>query len=116
MLRKSPGFTFVAVLSRALGIGANPAIFPISNAVFRHPLPVEEPSRLAEVFTRDTQTIDANTNFQLTGTSLPNYQHYRDQHTVFSALASVTCPIHLNLADQAGPQQSSSSLLSGNIF
>ena len=116
MLRKSPGFTFVAVLSLALGIGANTAIFTIINAVFLHPLPVEEPARLAELFTRDTLTVDANVNFQLTPTSLPNYEDYRDQNTVFSGLAVVTFPIPLNWGGQAEPQQLNASLVSGNFF
>jgi predicted permease len=115
-LVKRPGFTFVAVLSLALGIGANTAIFTIINAVFLHPLPVEEPSRLAEMFTHDTLTIDANANFQLTGTSLPNYEDYRDQNKVFSGLATVTFPIPLNWGGQAEPQQLNASLVSGNFF
>src|SRR5712671_3240187 len=116
MLKKSPGFTFVAVLSLALGIGANTAIFTIINAVFLHPLPVEEPSRLAELFTHDTRTVKTNANFQLTGTSLPNYQDYRDLNTVFSGLATVTFPIPLNWAGQAEPQQLNAMLVSGNFF
>ena len=116
MLKKSPGFTFVAVLSLALGIGANTAIFTIINAVFLHPLPVEEPFRLAELFTRDTITFNANANFQLTGTSLPNYEDYRDQNNVFSGLATVTFPISLNWGGQAEPQQLNASLVSGNFF
>jgi predicted permease len=116
MLKKSPGFTFVAILSLALGIGANTAIFTIINAVFLHPLPVEEPSRLAEMFTRDTLTVDANTNFQLTPTSLPNYEDYRDQNTVFTGLALVTFAIPLNWGGQAEPQQLNASLVSGNFF
>jgi len=116
MLRKSPGFTFVAVLSLALGIGANTAIFTIINAVFLHPLPVEEPSRLAELFTRDTLTVDANVNFQITPTSLPNYEDYRDQNTVFSGLADVTFPLPVNWGGQAEPKQLNASLVSGNFF
>ncbi len=116
MLKKSPGFTFVAVLSLALGIGANTAIFTIINAVFLHPLPLEEPSRLAEMFTRDTITFNANANFQLTGTSLPNYEDYRDQNNVFTGLATVTFPIPLNWGGQAEPQQLNASLASGNFF
>jgi predicted permease len=116
MLKKSPGFTFVAVLSLALGIGANTAIFTIINAVFLHPLPVEEPSRLAEMFTRDTLTVDTNANFQLTPTSLPNYEDYRDQNNVFSGLGLVTFPIPLNWGGQAEPKQLNAMLVSGNFF
>jgi predicted permease len=116
MLKRSPGFTFVAVLSLALGIGANTAIFTIINAVFLHPLPVEEPSHLAEMFTHDTMTFNANANFQLTGTSLPNYEDYRDRNNVFSGLATVTFPITLNWGGQAEPQQLNASLASGNFF
>jgi predicted permease len=115
-LIKRPGFTVVAVLSLSLGIGANTAIFTIINAVFLHPLPVEEPSRLAEMYTHDTLTIDVNANFQLTGTSLPNYEDYRDQNTVFSGLATVTFPIPLNWGGQAEPQQLNASLVSGTFF
>src|SRR5207245_11085716 len=81
-----------------------------------HPLPIEELSRLAEGVTRDTLTIDPSGNFQLTGTSLPNYDDYRDQNTVFSGLATVTFPIPLNWGGQAEPQQLNASLVSGNFF
>jgi predicted permease len=116
MLKKSPGFTFVAVLSLALGIGANTAIFTIINAVFLHPLPVEQPARLAELFTRDTLTVDTNVNFQITPTSLPNYEDYRDQNSVFSGLALATFTLPLNWGGQAEPQQLNASLVSGNFF
>lgn len=116
MLKKSPGFTLVAILSLALGIGANTAIFTIINAVFLNPLPVQDPARLAELFTRDTKTVDANTNFQLTATSLPNYEDYRDQNTVFSGLAASTFAIPANWGGQAEPQQLQVSLVSPNFF
>src|SRR5256885_16214866 len=116
MLKKSPGFTFVAVLSLALGIGANTAIFTLINAVFLHPLRAEDPSRLADLFTRATITFNANANFQLTGTSLPNCEDYRDQNNVFSGWATVTFPIPLNWGGQAEPQQLNASLVSGNFF
>ena len=115
VLRKNPGFTAVAVLSLALGIGANTAIFTIINAVFLHPLPVEDSSRLAEVFTRDTKTVDTNVNFQLTGSSLPNYEDYRGQNTVFSGLAAATAfPLPLSWGGQAEPQQLNGYLASAN--
>jgi predicted permease len=116
LLKKSPGFTIVAILSLALGIGANTAIFTIINAIFLHPLPVADPSQLVEVFTRDTNTVDKSAGRQLTATSLPNYQDYRDQNSVFSGLAAVTFPFPLNWGGQAEPVQLQASLVSPNFF
>jgi predicted permease len=117
LLRNHSGFTLVAVVSLALGIGANTAIFTIINAVFLHPLPVEEASQLAEMFTRDTKTVNVNANIQLTATSLPNYEDYRDQNTVFSGLAGVTSfPIPMNWGGRAQPEQLNAMLASANYF
>lgn len=116
MLRKSPGFTFVALLSLALGIGANTAIFTIINAIFVHPLPVEEPSQLVEVYTRDTKTLDTNVNFQFTYTSFPNFEDFRDQNTAFSGLTGASYPVPIIWSGRGEPQQINAILASANYF
>ena len=87
VLVKKPGFTAVAVLSLALGIGANTAIFTVINAVFLHPLAIEDPARVVEMFTKDNKTVQTG-NFALTPTSFQNYEDYRDQNNVFTGLAA----------------------------
>src|SRR5262245_15932230 len=92
ILAKSPGFTAVAVAALGVGSGASTAIFANIDAVCLHPLPVAEPSQLVEVFTRDTRTVQAASNFILTGSSIPNFQDYRDQNSVCSGMAAATFP------------------------
>jgi predicted permease len=80
MLWKSPGFTMVAVLTLALGIGANSAIFSGVSAFILRPLPVDEPHRLARVFEISSDPDDYN------GFSYPDYVEYRDQNHVFEGI------------------------------
>src|SRR5450756_1233499 len=79
-LTKNRGFALAAVLSLALGIGANTTIFTLLNAIFLRPLPVRDPAHLTAVFTTDPRIPG------LLLCSYPNYQDYRDHNTVFSSL------------------------------
>jgi len=78
MLRKSPGFTIVAVLTLALGIGANTAIFSVVNGVLLRPLPFRDPSRLV--------LIAEKSSFPIISTSYENYLDWRDQSHSFEAM------------------------------
>ena len=80
-LFKSPGFTLLAVLTLALGIGLNTAIFTLINDLFLRGLPFQQPARLLHVFSRfKEQTVD----FPL---SAPRFMHFRDGQTIFDGFA-----------------------------
>src|SRR5689334_6556965 len=82
MLRKNPGFTAVAVLTLALGIGANTAIFSVVYAVLLKPLPFAEPQQLFNVF--EVQPQEGVTG---TGWSYANFAELRAQNHIFSEMA-----------------------------
>ena len=80
------GFSAIAILSLALGIGANTTIFTVVNAILLHPLPVKDISRLVEVDTVDTKTLVTAANVTKLGMSYPNFQDYaRAEPGVFRA-------------------------------
>src|SRR5579862_1423347 len=92
MLRHSPGFTLVAVLSLAMGIGANSAIFTVTNAVLLTTVPVKDPSLLVQI-----QTADKENPNNLTAISLPNFRDLREQNHVFSGmLATMNATVTLS--------------------
>ncbi|HVZ19665.1 MAG TPA: ABC transporter permease, partial [Vicinamibacterales bacterium] len=84
MLVKAPGFSLVAILSLALGIGANTAIFSLINAVLFRPLPVEAPDRVVAVSTTDQRNPG---NLPL---SHLNFTDLRAQNAVFTDMAAFT--------------------------
>jgi putative ABC transport system permease protein len=82
-LRKNPGFAAIAILTLALGIGANTAIFSVVYAVLFKPLPYANPQQLVVVFSAKPQEGVA-----MAGISYPNFEELREQNHVFSELAS----------------------------
>ena len=83
-LWKSPSFTFVAVLTLALGIGANTAIFSVVDAVILRPLPYSEPSRLVELFGNVRRA-----RIERRGTSYADYFDWRNQSKSFEAMSLI---------------------------
>src|SRR6266480_2072174 len=81
MLLKNPGFTLIAVLTLALGIGANTAIFSVADKLLLRPLPVKDPQQLALVSGETVNPKFLNNIFYY-----PDYADYRDQNEVFSGL------------------------------
>src|SRR5437588_1429468 len=87
MLLKAPTFTIIAILTLALGIGANSAIFSVIDTVLLRPLPFKDPDQIAMVWGRyanDTGSVHGNIH------SFPDYLDLRDQSQSFSAMAAYT--------------------------
>jgi putative ABC transport system permease protein len=81
LLRKNPGFTTIAVLTLALGIGANTLIFSLINGVVLRPLPFDSPGQLYDLWTNLSR-------FGREVASLPDFKDWRDQGTVFDQVAA----------------------------
>jgi predicted permease len=110
MLRKNPGFTAVAVLTLALGIGANTAIFSVVYAVLLKPLPYTNPEQLFTAFQANTQEGVAET-----GCSYLNFEEWRAQNHVFSEMAGIVAH-QLTLTGRGEPAVVNTSVVTPELF
>jgi len=109
MLRKSPGFTAVAILTLALGIGANTAIFSVVNGVLLNPLPYPEPDQLVTVCNGTASSLE-------TWLAYPDFlDMVRDNHS-FSSLAAYESLVSANLLGQGEAERVSVTEVSSNFF
>ena len=110
MLRKNPVFTGVAVLTVALGIGANAAVFTFTDAVLLQSLPVKDPDQLTVVSSYDPRESDVNHSF-----SYPTYQDLRDKNEVFSGVLA-RGGSQMNVSYEGRSDRIRGELVSGNYF
>jgi putative ABC transport system permease protein len=110
MLRKSPGFTVVAILTLALGIGANTAIFSVVDAVLLRPLPYPDPGQLALL-----PEANPKQGIRDAGMSYPSLLELRDNSRVFSAIAGLASH-SLTLTGRGEPSEARTIVVTQNFF
>jgi putative ABC transport system permease protein len=113
MLVKAPGFSLVAIVTLALGIGANTAIFSLVSAVLLRPLPFPQPDRL--VFVWDDVSAQTNGRFSLTEPTPADYAAWKAQSRSFTDMAAMTQATY-NLTGSAEPHKIEGIRTTANLF
>src|SRR5437016_2926480 len=119
MLAKQPGFTCIAVLTLALGIGANAGIFSVLRQVLLQRLPVPPPEQLALIYSPGPK--NGHVSSDQSGTegsesfSYPMYADLRDRNTVFAGLAA-KADFSVSVTYRAQTERAHADLVSGNYF
>ena len=110
-LRRSPSFTAIAILTLALGIGANTAMFSVVNAVILRPLPYQDPDRLAMLWTNDPKR-----DIREEGTSYPTFLDWRSQSRAFADMAICSRGNPVTLTGGNEPERVMGEAVSANLF
>jgi predicted permease len=108
MLAKNPGFTAVAVLTLALGIGANTAIFSVVNGVLLRPLPYSEPDRLVEIYERSAQISELSDSYL-------NFLDWEKSNRSFAGMAAYRGE-SFNLTSAGETEQIPGAVVTANFF
>jgi predicted permease len=108
MLGKNPGFATVAVLTLALGIGANTALFSIVNGVLLSPLPYEQPEQLVALYSKTAE-------FKTSSISYPNFLDWQRYNTTFTALGAFRSDI-FNLTGMGDAERLHGNMVSATFF
>jgi putative ABC transport system permease protein len=111
LIVKHPGFTAIAVLCLALGIGANCAIFSIVDAVLLRPLPYDDPDRIVMVWNQQLQR-----DLPRLWVSEPEFFDYQARSEVFSDTAGYFFPVSQVLSGQDEPERLKVAIVSGRFF
>src|SRR3989442_14532524 len=110
MLARNPGFTAIAVITLALGIGANTAIFSVVNAALLRPLPYKDPTRLVYVWSAEkARGIPEST------VSIPDLHDWRGPNRGFDGLGGWRVGTH-NLSGGHDPQEGEGFTVSPDVF
>lgn len=107
-LRKAPGFAIIAVITLALGIGANTAMFSIVNGVLLRPISYTEPERLLKLYTSMPQFRDASVSY-------PNFLDWQQRSRSFEQMAAYRLE-NFNLTGQANPERLRGQMASAAMF
>jgi len=108
-LRRNPGFTIVAVLTLALGIGATTAIFSVVNSVLLRPLPYKDPDRLVRFF----ETEESPGNFPLSGA---DYLDWEAQNRTLQAMSLYSWPSNMSAGGASEPEPAAVTNTQANFF
>lgn len=116
MLARSPWFTIVAILTLALAIGANTAIFSLTDQVFLRLLPVQHPEQLVALSSTEGRNGSVTSDYDMNASfSYPMYKELRDRNAVFSALLACFT-VEANVSWRGHADHGIGELVSGNFF
>ena len=111
MLVKKPGFTLIAVITLALGIGANTAIFSVVNAVLLRPLPYAEPDRLMQMFLNSPETPEGRGGY-----GNADFLALKERNQSFERVAAISPGNRFSLTGSGQPEEVIGAVVSADFF